>query len=130
VKSAWTKFVQSLAREVEAGNASRAAAIAGRMAVLLLPSQSAIGDLPAALWPGYVRLLESRGYFTAERIDGSLREIQDVGAGFDLFDLSSGLARCDAKITLCLRALPERAFPPLAPFAPECVCPHHQGGSP
>ncbi|HEX7901843.1 MAG TPA: hypothetical protein VF950_29060 [Planctomycetota bacterium] len=45
----------------------------------------------------FLALLDQRGYFvgTSEQIDASLREIQDVGPGFDLYDLAEALAARD-----------------------------------
>ena len=76
----------------------------------------------------YMALLDRRGFLvrTPEELSRTIREIQDVGAGFDLYDLSEALAGVDAASTECLNLARERHFPELRPFVPRCRCGHHK----
>jgi len=75
-------------------------------------------------WASFKQLLQRRGYFveTPDQLSASLREIQDVGAGFDLFDLARSLARYDLARTTCRKLAPAPALPELRSFASNCVC--------
>ena len=66
-----------------------------------------LGDPPAEGLRGvFFALLDQRGYFvkSAEQIAASLREILEVGPGFDLYELSAALAAA-------------AGWPELAPFS-------------
>lgn len=75
----------------------------------------------------FVDLLGRRGYLvgTPEELAGSIAEIREVGAGFDLYDLAETLATVDATATECLKPARLRHWPELAPFVPRCRCGKH-----
>lgn len=79
-------------------------------------------------WKAFKRLLSRRGYFvdTPAKLVASLKEIEQIGAGFDLYDLARSLARYDAVRTTCLHLAGSRILPHLIPFAPDCACTKHQ----
>ncbi len=79
------------------------------------------------LWASFQSLLERRGYFVATpaELETSLREIADLGEGFDLHDLARALARFDAALTECGPRTQPRRFPQISRFAPRCECTRH-----
>jgi hypothetical protein len=76
-------------------------------------------DLTAA-WQAFVRLLDRRGYFvdTPDELATSLKEIEEIGAGFDLYDLAQSLARYDSVRSRCRRLGRSHCLPELKGFAP------------
>ncbi len=86
------------------------------------------GDDPLDLlraWESFLRLLERRGYYTAppSELRRSLKEILDLGAGFDLYELGRSLAQYDCARTKCLKLSQARLIPELRSFATSCGCP-------
>jgi hypothetical protein len=79
-------------------------------------------------WKAFKRLLSRRGYFvdTPAKLIASLKEIQQIGEGFDLFDLARSLARYDAVRTKCRHLAGSRTLPSLSAFAPDCACTKHR----
>jgi len=79
-------------------------------------------------WKAFKRLLSRRGYFvdTPAKLIASLKEIEQIGAGFDLYDLARSLARYDAVRTKCLHLAGSRNLPYLIAFAPDCACTSHR----
>lgn len=78
----------------------------------------------AGMWTSFMHLLQRRGYYvtTPGQVAASLKEIEAVGEGFDLFDLARSLAHYDA-VRMERRGLAgHRVFPELRPFAPGCSC--------
>lgn len=75
----------------------------------------------------FFALLDLRGYFvrTAAEVSEAIREIREVGAGFDLYDLAEALAACD-----CRGVSNEPRIPELKEFQRPCACPPQNGGSP
>jgi hypothetical protein len=75
-------------------------------------------------WEAFKRLLERRGYYvdTPARLATSLKEIDGVGAGFDLYDLARSLARYDVVRTKCRKLAGSRSLPELQAFASPCRC--------
>ncbi len=73
----------------------------------------------ARMWSGFKRLLHRRGYFVATpaEVETTLAEIEEVGQGFDLFDLARGLANLDATRMESLGLGGHRALPELRRFA-------------
>jgi hypothetical protein len=71
-------------------------------------------------WDAFKRLLERRGYYvdTPARLKASLKEIDGIGAGFDLYDLARGLARYDAVRRKYRQPAGPRSLPDLKPFTP------------
>ncbi|MBI3855997.1 MAG: hypothetical protein HY293_09940 [Planctomycetes bacterium] len=76
------------------------------------------------MWNSFKRLLHRRGYYvtTPGQLAASLKEIEDVGEGFDLFDLARSLAHYDAVRMECRGLADHRVLPELEPFAPACAC--------
>lgn len=72
----------------------------------------------------FLALLDLRGYLlrTPEELAGSIREIRELGPGFDLYDLAAGLASCDAAASQCRGPALPRRIPELSGFAPSCSC--------
>lgn len=79
------------------------------------------------VWEPFLELLRRRGYFISspQEIEGTLDEIFATGLGFDLYEVAAAIARCDLALAECLRAIPDRIFPSLTLFAPECRCENH-----
>ncbi len=77
-----------------------------------------------SVWKPFLELLHRRGFFadTPERISTSLREIAEIGKGFDLYDLAVEVARCDTALSDCLRRQPARQLPALLRFEVPCDC--------
>lgn len=76
------------------------------------------------MWNSFKRLLHRRGYYvgTPAQVETSLKEIEAIGEGFDLFDLAQSLARYDAVRMECRGLTGHRALPELRRFAPKCPC--------
>jgi len=84
----------------------------------------------ARAWEAFQRLLERRGYYvdTPARLAESLREIEAVGTGFDLYDLAQSLARYDVVRTRCRKLSGSRTLPELTAFAATCSCRRRRNG--
>jgi len=82
-------------------------------------------------WESFKQVLQRRGYFveTPAELSRSLREIQEVGAGFDLYDLARSLAQYDLARTKCRKLANDRALPELKSFASHCVCGKRRKGN-
>ena len=72
----------------------------------------------SSVWEPLLLLLDRRGYFVSgpAEIRKTFREILEMGAGFDLFDLSAAVAKCDRSLAHRLNAPTSRIFPELRPF--------------
>src|SRR5579864_8438207 len=75
----------------------------------------------SSAWEPFVRLLHRRGYFVSSPhlLGVALQEIREMGPGFDLYDLATALARCDAQKARRLQVAESRVFPELRSFAPD-----------
>ncbi len=73
----------------------------------------------SGLWAGFKRLLYRRGYFvnTPVELSTSLKEIEQVGEGFDLYDLARGLAQYDLLRMERVGLAGHRALPELKAFS-------------
>lgn len=82
-------------------------------------------------WERFKQLLQRRGYYveTPAKLSASLKEIEEVGAGFDLYDLARSLARYDLARTKCRKLATARALPELKSFASNCVCGKRRKGT-
>jgi hypothetical protein len=98
-------------RAMETGEA----ADARRAVEALRPLGPPTPGLARALWTSFLALLGRRGYFARSpgEIEASLREIGEVGEGFDLYDLARSLCRYDS----AFHTNGDRVFPVLARFA-------------
>ena len=94
----------------------------------LLHSRGADGLDLLRVWDSFQQLLDRRGYFvnSPAALAESLREIQAVGPGFDLYDLAQSLARYDVARARCLKISGSRTLPELEAFAPNCGCSKHR----
>ena len=113
----------ALFEAIEAAEPSQAiAALAALSNELHSRGQERI-DLTRA-WEGFKLLLERRGYFvdSPENLAASLKEIQAVGPGFDLYDLARSLARYDSVRTKCRKLAGSKTLPELKSFASSCMC--------
>lgn len=121
--------VRDAIRAMEAAEPSRAAeAIRGLEGALRQKRSSGVPDFKGA-WDAFLRLLFRRGFFTStsEEMRESLKEIREVGDGFDLYELAKAMARCDVTLLECLGRAKARFFPELAPFCEKCDCLRHGG---
>lgn len=117
------KTLTQVLSSLKAGDPSGASAALERLPEGPPPESAAL----KRLWASFQSLLQRRGYFvdTPAELEASLREIADLGEGFDLHDLARALARYDAAVSECgPRTLP-RLFPQIRPFAPRCDCTRH-----
>ena len=108
---------------LKAGDPSGASTTLGR----LLDGPPPDATTLKRLWGSFQSLLQRRGYFVDNpaEFEASLKEIEDLGEGFDLHDLVRALARYDAALSECgSRRLPRR-FPQIRHFAPRCECGRH-----
>jgi len=80
-------------------------------------------DLSRA-WAAFQHLLERRGYYvdTPARLAESLKEIEAVGSGFDLYELARNLACYDVARSRCRKLSDSRTIPELTAFAATCSC--------
>lgn len=76
------------------------------------------GGDPLDLWNPFKRVLKRRGYYvsTPAEIATSLSEIEAIGEGFDLFDLTRGLAQYDLLRMEYLGRPGQRTLPELEAF--------------
>ena len=72
----------------------------------------------------FLALLGRRGYLvkSPEEVARSIREIRDIGPGFDLYDLAEALAACDVAAHDCLNLSPNPPLPELDVFRKRCGC--------
>lgn len=108
---------------LQEGDPSSASAALGRLAEGPPPDSA----LLKRLWDSFQSLLQRRGYFVDKpaELEVSLREIEELGEGFDLHDLARALARYDATLTECTSPKQARRFPQIRNFAPRCECGRH-----
>ena len=108
---------------MEAAEPSQATTVLARLAEEL-HAHGINGVNLTGMWISFMRLLQRRGYFVATpaQIAASLKEIEDIGEGFDLFDLARSLAHYDAVRMECRGLVEHRVFPELRRFAPACTC--------
>jgi hypothetical protein len=113
---------------MESSDPAWAARSIGRLEARLRDGEALDGTRLRGVWEAFAQLLHHRGYFvsTSDETGRSLREIREVGEGFDLFDLARALARLDLTVTECTAALSGRLFPLLLEFAPACDCGRHR----
>lgn len=73
----------------------------------------------ARMWTSFRHLLHRRGYFvsTPAEVETTLKEVEAVGEGFDLFDLARRLAHFDAVRMEALGLKGHRALPELRRFS-------------
>lgn len=97
-----------------------------RLEAIVRRRPSAEASAADGVWDSFVNRLHWRGFLTSTpgEVDSTLKEIRDLGPGFDLFDLARAIARYDAAVTECLKLSERRLFPLLEPFAPSCDCGH------
>jgi hypothetical protein len=106
------------------GEAREGAETARRLGEALHRQEADVAGLER-LRGAFLDLLRERGYFvkTPEDVATSVREIRDVGPGFDLYDLSDALAACDVAASDCLGLSPRRCLPELSVwFGRPCSC--------
>lgn len=86
----------------------------------LLQSRGEDGLDLAGLWDRFLHLLERRGYYvrTPSQLADSLREIEAIGEGFDLYNLARSLAQYDALRRTIPSTSGPRGLPELAAFVP------------
>ena len=79
----------------------------------------ALYPVMGCVWNRFVSLLQRRGYFITPpgELAASLAEIRSMGEGFDLYDLSRALGRCDEAASTSRPVLACRFFPLLLSFA-------------
>lgn len=108
---------------MEAAEPAQATAVLADLTARL-HAQGVNGVNLTCMWNSLKRLLHRRGYFvaTAAQLSASLKEIEEIGEGFDLFDLARNLARYDAVRNRCRGLADHRALPELRPFAGACSC--------
>ena len=115
----WSELAREAVEALKAGEVARAQE---RMVAMDGAAPSSGARDPSALagaWGPFVRLLYRRGYFVSSPrlLEVTLREILEMGPGFDLYDLTTALARCDALLARSVAG--SRLFPELRPFAPD-----------
>ncbi len=123
-RSRSSSALETIVQAMEAGQARDAVDALSRLEASVRQKGKADGVRLSRIWEAFRLLLHRRGYFVSapEQIADSLKEIHEVGQGFDLHDLAVTIARFDMEITQCLKLLPERLFPELHAFAPRCDC--------
>jgi hypothetical protein len=121
----WSARTRETIHSMEIGDA--AALAHGRGLAAALWERKGVEAPTEGLLPGFRDLLRRRGFFVASDSDFvlSLEEIQNLGEGFDLYDLARQLAALVTVLTECLKVSPRPLIPGLGPFAPPCPCGRH-----
>ena len=111
---------------MEAAEPSQATAVLAQL-TSDLHSKGVNGVNLTGMWTSFKKLLHRRGYYvgTHAQVIRSLDEIEQVGEGFDLFDLARTLARYDTVRMECCGLTDHRSLPELRRFSPSCACAHH-----
>jgi hypothetical protein len=112
--------VDEVLKSLEKGEPSAAARLLDRLAAGPLPATEVL----PRLWEAFRTLLRRRGYFvdSPSQVSDSLREIAEIGAGFDLHDLATTLARLHTGSTHCGRSRVPLGIPELEGFTRGCGC--------
>ena len=112
-----------LSKWMNLGDTGPAIAAASHLDAALHKSRS-IGTHFGIPRQAFLTLLCRRGYLvgTPEEVARSIREIYEIGPGFDLYSLSEALAACDLALVSCLGLAVERQLPELGIFDVRCRC--------
>ncbi|HVR87163.1 MAG TPA: hypothetical protein VMU54_22750 [Planctomycetota bacterium] len=120
MENPWSELLAEIVRWMSGGEAPRAQEVLARLEADLKTSSGAPGLSLESLREPFLGLLKRRGYFigAAEINRLALEEVLEMGPGFDLYDLSAAIARCDQVLAGPLQTPSPRAFPELRPFSP------------
>jgi hypothetical protein len=116
----WSELLAEGTRLVAAGETTGARAVFDQLEAAAGSYSRDEAPSLSGVWEPFLFLLGRRGYFVSGPAETrhALREILEMGPGFDLYDLAAAVARCDRALARQLDAPSSRAFPELRPFAP------------
>jgi hypothetical protein len=115
----WSVLLGEATRMLASGEAGRAKLLFDQLCAAAGTYERGDGASLSSVWEPFLYLLERRGYFVSGPAETrhALREILEMGPGFDLYDLAAAVARCDHALARHLNAPTSRAFPELKSFA-------------
>ena len=114
----WSALLGEAIRMLASGEAGRAKLLFDQLGEAAGTYDRGDAASLSSIWEPFLYLLERRGYFVSGPAETrhALREILEMGPGFDLYDLAAAVARCDRALARHLDAPTSRAFPELKSF--------------
>lgn len=115
----WPVVLKELIEGMDSGEAIHAAKAFSRLEAAARLDETGGDSYLHDVWNSFIDLLRHRGYYVSTSIEirGALEEIRAVGPGFDLIDLATAVAHCDATISERVGVPTRRRLPALESFA-------------